>query len=456
MTASRDESFIASTYYESMRDNFTGYAWELNPANPANQQSNAQKAAELALLKEKFAALDPLQGNRPKLGQLFEIELELIWLVPKTALQARFWTIEDRFHRVVPKGVARSYKNSFTGHPVNNVPEEVLRQRARNLLDVIHANYLINLAREILIRRLMAFLTLAAVVVLAIGIATVSVVDVPPVPALVVIILTGMAGAMISIIQRLQKATSRDAMVDDGIFELIGLRIGWVSIFLSVAIGGVLALFIYVLLAGGLLEAVLPKMQIGNAPPLDPAAGNAGTTTPACATTKGEECKYWADRMYRSLGLRSQGDLFKLIVYAFASGFAERFVPDIITKLTKDVIPTARSASDDRSRDDRGRVSGRPGDGGGNGGDSGGNDGNGNTGATGEKPDSGPETGHRPDLGEPESYDDMIINDYATGPAEAPDTQERGAPTNDPDVNGTSVGEGGDGDGDGGPRNTTL
>lgn len=344
MTVSRDESFIASTYYESMRDNFTGYAWDLNASNPATQQANAQKAAELAKLKEKFAALDPLDGHRPKLGQLFEIELELIWLVPKAALQARFWSIEDRFHRVVPKGVARSYQNSFTGHPVNNVPEEVLRQRARNLLDVIHANYLVNLAREILIRRLMAFLTLAATAVIVAGVVAIAVLPALVMQALVLIVLTGMAGAMISIIQRLQKATSRDAMVDDGIYELIGLRIGWVSIFMSVAIGGVLALVIYVLVVGGLLDVVLPKMASSTGSPPD--TGADVVVPRPCVLDKTGECAHWADRMYQALGLDTRADLFKLIVYAFASGFAERFVPDVITKLTKDVLPGAPLASD--------------------------------------------------------------------------------------------------------------
>lgn len=441
MTASRDESFIASTYYESMRDNFTGYAWDLNPANPANQAINVQKAAELAQLKEKFAALDPLDGRRPKLGQLFEIELELIWLVPKTALQARFWSIEDRFFRVVPKGVARSYNNSFTGHPVNNVPEEILRQRARNLLDTIHANYLINLAREILIRRLMLFLTGAAAAVIVAGLVAIAVLPTLVLQALVLIGLTGMAGAMISIIQRLQKATSRDAMVDDGIFELIGLRIGWVSIFMSVAIGGVLALFIYVLVVGGLLDQVLPKMATSRGPD----DGATGVIIQPCVVGKSGECMHWADRMYRALGLAERVDLFKLLVYAFASGFAERFVPDIITKLTKDVIPGAKF-----SGETSGNGGSRPGSNGGNGGNNGTGNGNGNTGATGEKPDSVPETGNQPNLGETERYDNMIINDYATGPAEAPNNDDPGAPTNDPDGSGTP---GGGGDG---PRNTTL
>lgn len=336
MTASCDESFIASTYYESMRDNFEGYAWEIDPANPDSSAINRDKAAQLQSLKDEFEKLDPEQGNRPKLGQLFKIELALVWLIPDVALQARFWTIEDRFQRVVPKSVVQSYRNTLAAQPPGPVPNAVLRQRARNLLDTIHANYLINLAREQLIRRLMFILTAVAVLVLIVCLTIIAVEEAPTLRAIVTVMLIGMSGAMISIIQRLQKATSRDAMVDDGIFELIGLRIGWVSVLLSVAIGGVFALFIYVLIAADILDQVLPKMSEGGS------SGTGASSPPNGSHGLGVD-SFWADAMYRALGLRDQSDLFKLFVFAFASGFAERFVPDIINKLTKDVLPGPQS-----------------------------------------------------------------------------------------------------------------
>lgn len=334
MAVSRDERFIASTYYESMRDNFEGYAWDIDPANAESGNINQQKADQLLQLKLDFEELDPEKGGRPKLGQLFKIELALVWLVPETALRARFWTIEDRFHRVVPRSVARSYRKTIADQPPGIVPDAVLRQRARNLLDTIHANYLINMAREQSIRRLMLILTGAAAIILASAVIA-AFFPIETVQAILSVMIVGMAGAMISIIQRLQKATSRDAMVDDGIFELIGLRIGWVSILMSIAIGGVFALFIYVLVAAGVLDQVLPKMSGSDSPPSNSTTG--GVTESCLEAVK--DCTFWPDRMRIALGLGSRADLFKLFVYAFASGFAERFVPDIITKLTKDVLP---------------------------------------------------------------------------------------------------------------------
>ena len=337
MTVSDDESFIASTYYESMRDNFEGYAWDIDPADSASGEFIRQRAAELEMLKQEFKALDPLDGNRPSLGQLFQIELALIRLIPDIALRARYWTIEDRFHRVVPKSVARSFLASLANPPSQTITPEELRQRARNLLDVIHANYHINLAREVLIRRLMKFLAVLAGILIAISTsAAIAVMTVKALLGLLLIIVVGMAGAMISTIQRLQNATSRDAMVDDGIFELIGLRIGGVGIIMSVGMGGVSALFIYALVAAGLLDSVLPQLA-------GEAAGGGAAQISVCG--QGDPCAHWADETARALGLAERSDLFKLTVYAFASGFAERLVPDIINKLAKDAFPSATRSS---------------------------------------------------------------------------------------------------------------
>lgn len=398
----QEEQYISRIYYESMRDNFEGYAWKAEDAEIADgadlSESNAMKRAMLADLKTEFAALDPLQGNNPTLGQLFKIELALVWLVPKTALQARFWTIEDRFRRVVPTSVIASYEASFAPGWIDALPDEVLRQRARNLLDVIHANYLINLARENSIRRLMVIVGASAVLVMLLGTIFISLEAEMAQHGLVAIIAAGMLGAMISILQRLQKATSRDAMVEDGIFELIGLRIGWVSVLSSIGIGGVFALFLYILAAANLLEALLPDFsapdtptgtggsdelategksasdRIGSASDQtangvvdsgsdassaegasdsqpaasgDPAPtseaslapqtereGNNPTGAAICKDSK-DACRTWVERVTLSLGMHDTAQFYKMVALAFVSGFAERFVPDIINKLAK-------------------------------------------------------------------------------------------------------------------------
>lgn len=376
----REQAFVARTYYESMRDNFEGYAWD--SGETGDTEVNTLKAGMLEQLKHEFGAMDPLDGKSPTLGQLFKIELALIWLVPEEALRARFWTIEDRFRRVVPAGVVASYEASFLPDPNQPVPEPVLRQRARNLLDVIHANYLINLAREKSIKRMMTILALMA---LAIGIGSVMIIrdndENLAMHGMVAIGAAGMFGAMISIIQRLQKATSRDAMAEDGIYGLIGLRIGWVSVLMSIGIGGVFAIFLYIVSAANLADlllpefgdvpspdtggsAVPPEQPVAGEPPAPPANGipdeppgdpalppvdiPEGGKSDATAATKCD-CREQGESQSRppasiadiadALGLRDAAQFYKMLALGFISGFAERFVPDIINKLAKQDLP---------------------------------------------------------------------------------------------------------------------
>ncbi len=343
MTVSCDESSIARTYYESLRDEFERYAWEDDPANPGSRRLNPEKAEQLRAVREEFDQLDPLKGAKPSLGQLYKIELDLTSLIPEMALRTRYWAIENRFRRVVPKGVADAFFARKTVNKVADHPEDELRHLARSMLDTIHANYGVNFDREVLIRRLMRIVAALGFVLIAVTLLLAR--EVLPFAAqqgLVMITIIGMAGATISTIQRLQKATSRDAMVDDGIFELMSLRIGWVSVLMSIGIGGVSALFIYALVSAGLLDSVVPQVALNPAmpppSPPGPTSQPGAPLPPVSACTPGPGCPHWADAIYKELGLKERSDLFKLTVYAFVAGFAERFVPDTINKLAKGVF----------------------------------------------------------------------------------------------------------------------
>lgn len=330
MAVFSDQSLIARTYYETMRGRFAAYYPPETSGEVEMNPVRMQKAEMARIITQKFEDLDPLKGANPSLGQLFKIEIDLLSLIPEVALREQFWTIENRFRRVVPGSMADAFIDSLEDDRPANAGGEVLLQRARALLGVIHSNYEVNFNRELLIRRLMFIVSALALVLIAISAATATAV-VPRIAqqALLLITIVGMAGGMISTIQRLQKATSRDAMVDDGIFELISLRVGWLSIIMSIGIGGISALFVYALISAGLLDTLIPQLA---GMPTDQ-----NVLPPVCVL--GKNCSHWADQTYQALGLSTRADLFKLMVYAFVAGFAERFVPDAINKLAKSAFP---------------------------------------------------------------------------------------------------------------------
>ena len=49
----------------------------------------------------------------------------------------------------------------------------------------------------------------------------------------------------------------------------------------------------------------------------------------------GQVCTMWVDKVALALGLAGRASFYKMIATAFAAGFAERFVPDIINKIGK-------------------------------------------------------------------------------------------------------------------------
>jgi hypothetical protein len=345
MAVSGDERSIANTYYESLRDNYERQNWENDPRNPQTGPINVHRAEQLKAVWEKFQELDPLTGASPTLGQVFNIELNLATLAPEAELRARYWSVENRFNRVMPAEVSRAFHARHKVDDVDTYPEGKLRELTRILLDSVHANYQVNFRREVYIRRLMIVVSIISAVLLVIcGFTVKEVVPRAGQHALALIAVVGMAGAIISTIQRLQKATSRDAMVDDGIFELISLRVGGLSILMSIGIGGISALFIFALISAGLLESIVPQLTdgAGEASPATAAIDPKLLPGVAIPCGQGQLCPHWADITYQALGLQSRADLFKLTVYGFVAGFAERFVPDTINKLAKQVIPDAK------------------------------------------------------------------------------------------------------------------
>lgn len=384
-----ETSYVARVYGDSLRDNFVGYA-----------PSDVQK---LGRLQAEFDTI--MASKRPYLADLLRVEVALLETMPDDIMRARFWGVRDRFNRVVPAGTRARYEASTP--PAGSKEwsdDKFLRDQTLTLLDTIHANYLINIGREQSIKRLKmiifaSFIVAILIAVGAIWYATRDAVswNTPPLIAgLTTLWAAGVTGAVLSIANRLQTAVSRDAMTEDGIFELTGLRVGWVGIVTSMILGGSFALVIYGVVMAGLLSVAYPEPdsavaqaavrsgaldqeggdKTGSGPPstgegqeaVTPAAADGSETTvmgegadgeseadgPAKAGRNGgvavldaprgrlcdasaadKTCNSYGDRMARSLSLLNAESFFKILILAFLAGFAERLVPDILSRLSK-------------------------------------------------------------------------------------------------------------------------
>ena len=250
----QEETFIAKIYADSLRDNFLKTGLEKNP--DALQE----------LIKLKTAFNIEYTSYRPRLDVFLKIEAQLTQILPADVTKARFWSIIDRFERVVPESSRSQYWSMVP--PRGDVlwnDEEFILQQARSLLDVIHANYIINNAREQSTRRLKLVLLLIFVFSSIILCTLLLGFSEQPFVAFATLAYAGMAGGTMSIIQRLQAAVSHDAMMTDGLFELTGLRLGWVGIGLSVINGGVFALVLHFTVMAGLFMTAVPSINISDA-----------------------------------------------------------------------------------------------------------------------------------------------------------------------------------------------
>jgi hypothetical protein len=139
---------------------------------------------------------------------------------------------------------------------------------------------------------------------------------------LCVVAFAGMAGAFVSMQQRIQTAPNQG----DPLYNLSMLTHGWFGIFLSPLSGAIFALILYMFFAGGLLK---------------------GTIFPYIYTDFSSTSIIPLANFLQTTGPQGGNNYALLIIWSFIAGFAERFVPDKLNKLiTKDETEKAKQAVD--------------------------------------------------------------------------------------------------------------
>jgi len=155
---------------------------------------------------------------------------------------------------------------------------------------------------------------------------------------ILVVAFVGEMGGFLSVQQRLQSSGG-----DDPLYKELLLTNGWFSVVVIAPISGaVFAVVLYFIFVGGLMTGGLfPRFG-----PLasDANAASAPTTSVASSSTTGASSPTAATAAQTSpmnvtVFLKSaepseMEDWGKLLAWAFVAGFAERFVPDVLSRLT--------------------------------------------------------------------------------------------------------------------------
>ncbi len=132
------------------------------------------------------------------------------------------------------------------------------------------------------------------------------------------IMVFGGLGASASILQRIQKAV----MDDYSVAYLVRLRHGWLSLWLSVALGAVFAFVLMLVFCSGLAGVVFSDAILSSLPVVQPFSP--------------------AQPGFKLLDFGQQGltlnHISRILLFSFLAGFSERLVPDVLTRIEAEAL----------------------------------------------------------------------------------------------------------------------
>ena len=286
--------------------------------NGNDTNKKAKYEAEFQGLKDKERSPEKLSWN-----DLFDIELLISNLLPLTRLSRHVWQLRLRYRDVVGLAQYEAYLSSKPPELApSNVEANVYKADIEYLLTEIYVRYMLTPYNEqlrneiskkvtIIILSGLFVVVLAAVVVYFSEVASINQ-ALGPFNLLMVLFIGGMGG-LCSMQQRYQ-STPRDG---DPVDNVLLLQQSWARLFMPAISGSIFAALLYFIIIGGLVQGQL-----------FPAISSAATIP------KGGDMML-AIRTNRP---DSVADYAKLVIWMFLAGFAERLVPDTLTRFmdTKD------------------------------------------------------------------------------------------------------------------------
>jgi hypothetical protein len=269
------------------------------------KSSAAPQEASSDSLKELSNQLAEMQRDPDNLdfAQYARFEMQLLGVLPMPLLKRRAWEVRERFRVVFGEDRYRSYVDSKPPE-LGADDRDALLADSQMLMKCMSEAYIFALGREREIqrmkRRVFALSTVAWAAALLIWIILEgrgSEYHMIPLLALF-----GLFGSTISVFRRLQTLAVTNASATDAALELMSLRLGSIGVLVALLSGWVFAMLIGFIFQAGFI-------QLGDVAP-----------------------KFQPDHILEPV---TSSDRAKLLVFAFISGFAERFVPDVIDRLTQ-------------------------------------------------------------------------------------------------------------------------
>ena len=273
---------------------------------------------------------------------LYTFDLMLARLAPPEKLRRKVWSLRSRYRDIAGLREYEAYLASKPPDPEGQVEEVILRADIEYLLGQLYMRYAIMPVRERERTWLSTWVVLCTVVgllVLELFVFTIARSGQQELPklrvfnreipihatTLTVVLFVGAMGGLISMQQRFQSASNEGDLIEN----VSQLRQGRASIWLSPVSGAVFAGVLYLIITAGLLQGDLfPQMTHRGGPE----GGPEGHGVALLKFLQGIEPKTYADYA-------------KLMVWSFLAGFAERLVPDTLSRFVEQGTAKSRAKS---------------------------------------------------------------------------------------------------------------